>query len=103
MNNLAIEALPERMPYRFPIGAIYVVEGYGGEEGRLRVISRYIVLPDGRRINVPGDVRTGSAPAARSRRARRPKFHLETNRRQPHGKSGPKRARKKIVIGSGTG
>ena len=35
------------------VGAKYVVEGYGGEEGNLRVIARYVVLPGGRRINIP--------------------------------------------------
>ena len=43
------------LPKRFPIGARYVVEGRGGENGHLRVFSRYIVLPGGRRINVPSD------------------------------------------------
>ncbi|MDR3420558.1 MAG: hypothetical protein P4L80_04830 [Xanthobacteraceae bacterium] len=44
-----------RLPRRFPVGATYVVEGYGGDEGDLRVIARYVVLPGGRRINVPAD------------------------------------------------
>ena len=43
----------KELPRRFPVGAKYVVEGYGGEEGSLRIIARYIVLPSGRRINVP--------------------------------------------------
>jgi hypothetical protein len=30
-----------------------VVEGVGGAEGHLRVIARYVVLPGGRRINIP--------------------------------------------------
>jgi hypothetical protein len=101
--KLPIGALPKQLPYRFPIGATYVVEGYGAEEGQLRVISRYVVLPDGRRINVPGEIRSGSAPAVSFRRAPRPKFHLEPNHRQPHGKSGHGRARKKIAACSGTG
>ena len=98
-----VGALPKQLPYRFPIGATYVVEGYGGEEGRLRVISRYVVLPDGRRINVAGEVGRGSAPAARFRRASRPKFHLDPNRRRRHGKSGRGRARKIIAPSAGTG
>ena len=49
--GLAIDRLSSRLPRRFPIGAKYVVEGYGGEN--LRVIARYVVLPSGRRINVP--------------------------------------------------
>ena len=33
-----IDRLSSRLPRRFPIGAKYVVEGYGGEKGNLRVI-----------------------------------------------------------------
>ncbi len=61
--NLPVNGLPKRLPHRFPVGATYVVEGYGGEDGDLRVISRYVVLPSGRRINVPGAVRP-PVPAA---------------------------------------
>jgi len=40
------------LPKRFPVGTAYVVEGHGGENGHLRVFSRYVVLPGGRRINL---------------------------------------------------
>lgn len=43
------------LPARFPVGAKYVVEGHGGENGQLRIISRYIVLPGGRHIKLPTD------------------------------------------------
>ena len=46
----------KELPRRFPVGAKYVVEGCGGGEGGLRIIARYIVLPSGRRINVPADL-----------------------------------------------
>ena len=52
--NSSANGLPKHLPHRFPVGATYVVEGYGGEDGDLRVISRYVVLPGGCRINVPG-------------------------------------------------
>ena len=55
--NSSANGPPKHLPRRFPVGAAYVVEGYGGEDGDLRVISRYVVLPGGRRINVPGAVR----------------------------------------------
>jgi hypothetical protein len=41
--GLPIDRLSSRLPRRFPVGAKYVVEGYGGEEGKLRVIARYVV------------------------------------------------------------
>ncbi len=55
--RLPVERLPRRLPRRFPVGATYVIEGYGAQEGDLRVIARYVVLPGGRRINVPADLR----------------------------------------------
>jgi hypothetical protein len=51
--GLPIDRLSSRLPRRFPVGAKYVVEGYGGEKGNLRVIARYVVLPGGGRINIP--------------------------------------------------
>ena len=54
--RLPIDRQSNPLPKRFPIGARYVVEGRGGEDGHLRVISRYIVLPGGQRINVPSDL-----------------------------------------------
>ena len=53
--SLPTDRLSAPLPKRFPVGARYVVEGRGGENGHLRVVSRYVVLPGGRRINVPAD------------------------------------------------
>jgi hypothetical protein len=50
--GLPMDRLSSRLPRRFPVGAKYVVEGYGGDKGDLRVIARYVVLPGGRRINI---------------------------------------------------
>src|SRR6202050_1408063 len=54
--RLPVDRQSSPLPKRFPIGARYVVEGRGGEDGHLRVISRYVVLPGGQRINVPADL-----------------------------------------------
>jgi hypothetical protein len=56
------------LPTRFPVGAKYVVEGRGGEDGQLRVFSRYVVLPGGRRIKLPADL--SQLPGEKSRRNR---------------------------------
>jgi hypothetical protein len=48
------------LPISFPVGARYVVEGRGGKDGRFHVSRRYVVLPGGRRIDVPA----ADAPAA---------------------------------------
>jgi hypothetical protein len=79
--NSSANGLPKHLPRRFPVGATYVVEGYGGEDGDLRVISRYVVLPGGCRINVPGAVRppVPAVAAAIRRRANRLQYH-EKNR-----------------------
>jgi hypothetical protein len=58
-----LDRLPGRLPRRFPVGATFVVEGYGGDDGNLRVIARYVVLPGGQRINVPADA---APPAPRA-------------------------------------
>src|SRR5580704_15164639 len=71
--RLPIDRQSNPLPKRFPIGARYVVEGRGGEDGHLRVVSRYVVLPGGQRINIPSDPGQSpglSARAARYKRAR---------------------------------
>jgi len=40
------------LPKSFPVGAVYVVEGKGGEHGWLDVSARYVVMPGGKRIDV---------------------------------------------------
>jgi hypothetical protein len=64
--GMPIDHRSSRLPRRFPVGAKYVVEGSGGEEGNLRVIARYVVLPGGRRINVPADLSQPASPRARA-------------------------------------
>jgi hypothetical protein len=53
--HLSLSRNMSRLPKRFPVGTTYVVEGRGGEDGNLRVFSRYVVLPDGQRINLGAD------------------------------------------------
>jgi len=86
-----------RLPRQFPVGAKYVVEGYGGEEGALRVIARYVVLPGGRRINVPPDP-VIPAPAHVLSFRRRPNAKRRSQAKARHPRTG-----KKIVARRGTG
>lgn len=53
-NGVSKRGVP-RLPRSFPVGTTYVVEGRGGEAGHLQVFSRYVVLPDGKRINLGPD------------------------------------------------
>jgi hypothetical protein len=62
--SLPINRPQSRLPQRFPVGAKFVVEGHGGDQGPLRVIARYVVLPGGQRINVPADLSPLAAPRA---------------------------------------
>jgi hypothetical protein len=60
-----------RLPSRFPVGTRFVIEGSGGDKGRLRVHSRYIKFPDGRQVDVPGDLAASSGARSTLRRRRR--------------------------------
>jgi hypothetical protein len=84
------------LPDRLPVGATYVVEGFGGDEGNFRVIARYIVMPGGRRINVPADL---SRPAASRVLALRRRTNTKTSGPKSRAPSGGK----KIAARRGTG
>jgi hypothetical protein len=86
--GLPVDRLSDRLPRRFPVGAKYVVEGYGAEEANLRVIARYVVLPAGRRINVPVDLSQPASPRARAfRRGSHPKRSQAKGRSKSVGKN----------------
>ena len=42
-----------RLPKRFPVGTKYVIEGRCDEEGVFRTSARYVLLPNGRHIDLP--------------------------------------------------
>jgi hypothetical protein len=66
-----------RLPRRLPVGTRYVLEGVPSEEGRLRVISRLLVLPSGEEIDLTHETlaptprrRSHGSRAERRRRTR---------------------------------
>jgi hypothetical protein len=67
LKEFVMDLLARQLPDRFPVGTRYVVEGYGGSDGRLRIRLRYLEFPDGRQVNLPLPRRDTS----RSRRGRR--------------------------------
>jgi hypothetical protein len=87
---------PNRLPRRFPVGTTYVVEGCGDAEGQLRVFSRYVVLPGGRRINLADDF-SGPASARARRRTRSQGENQAQNRGKTRAAGG-----KKIMAAGGT-
>jgi hypothetical protein len=90
--RLPIDRQSTPLPKRFPVGARYVVEGRGGEDGHLRVFSRYVVLPGGQRINVPSDLSKFGAMNVHTRRGKRGRGQTRP----------PRTATKKIMRGAGT-
>ncbi len=95
---------PRGLPKRFPIGTTYVVEGSGGENGHLRVFSRYVVLPGGQRIDLGANAAVdfgGNFSGPASPRARRRSRNRSQSQAQNGGKRRPARA-KKIMAGRGT-
>ena len=65
-------AAVNRLPSRFPLGARYVVEGEPNQQGELRITSRYVVLPNGTKLDVRIDGGGPEAPRrVRVRRTRR--------------------------------
>jgi len=43
-----------RLPSRFPAGTKFVVEGEDAAGGRLRIVKRYLVYPDGTQVDLLG-------------------------------------------------
>ena len=41
-----------RLPSRFPVGTKFVVEGEDEPGGGMRIVSRYLVYPDGSRVDL---------------------------------------------------
>ncbi len=45
-------AAANRLPSRFPAGTKFVVEGEDAADGQLRIVARYLVYPDGTRVDL---------------------------------------------------
>ncbi len=101
--HLPVRHQSSRLPKRFPVGTTFVVEGTGGETGQLRVVARYVVLPDGERINVPVAAAAASEAAMpRLRRAAACRRGAGDSRREKASKTRTRPHRKKIPTLGGT-
>jgi hypothetical protein len=40
------------LPRRFPAGTRYVIEGRRGKSGKLQIVSRQLILPNGQQIDL---------------------------------------------------
>lgn len=92
----ATEPRSNGLPKSFPAGAVYVVEGRGGDHGRLSVSARYVIMPGGKRIDVTAKPREAAAAAVR-RRLRL----VSTGRPAPRPKEFSRRP-KKFAVATGT-
>jgi len=61
-------AMQPRLPSRFPVGTRYVVEGEPAKGGKLRIVSRYLVMPSGVRYDLMNS--ESARPPAPSRKTR---------------------------------
>jgi hypothetical protein len=55
-------AMQPRLPARFPVGTRYVVEGEPAKGGKLRIVSRYLVMPSGVRYDLMNATETAYKP-----------------------------------------
>jgi hypothetical protein len=73
MRNLTMRktktGLPS-LPGRLPSGTRYVIEGRRSKSGRLRIVSRQVILPSGEQIDVAAPA-SEPAPQRRKSTARR--------------------------------
>lgn len=90
------ELRSNRLPKSFPVGAVYVVEGRGGDHGRLSVSARYVIMPSGKRINVPAKAPERAASSVR------PDLRLVSSARPASRPKGFSRRAKKFVVAAGT-
>jgi hypothetical protein len=76
------------LPEYFPLGTRYVVEGKNTAQGVLRVSARYVLFPDGRRVDLP--LKVVAAPPL----SPRDPLSLRARRGQPRRQEPPARSRR---------
>jgi hypothetical protein len=94
--SLSTDHRMPHLPKRLPVGSVYVVEGRVGQQGRLHVSSRYLVMPSGEKLDIPVEL-------ARTRPARGATRRLFGRHSPPSSQTKRYlRAAKKISLGTGT-
>ena len=63
-------ASQSELPSRFPVGTHYILEGEPGSGGKLRIVSRYLVMPSGVRYDLMKPAVSARKPAQRKKDAR---------------------------------
>ncbi len=81
-------ALQPRLPSRFPVGTRYIVEGEPGKGGKLRIVSRYVVMPSGVRYDLMTPTDPARNPAELARKARTGKSSVKSSSRGAQRRAG---------------
>ncbi len=63
-------AMRTRLPSRFPVGTHYIVEGEPAASGRLRIVARYVIMPNGKRYDLMTPPKRARKPAKLTRGGR---------------------------------
>lgn len=59
------------LPARLPAGTRYVIEGRPGKTGKMRIVSRQLILPNGKLFDLKGgSFDTAARPRRRARASR---------------------------------
>lgn len=70
-GELIMALQQSRLPEQFPVGTHYIVEGEPVKGGKLRIVSRYLVMPSGVRYDLMGTPEPARKPdLARKSRSR---------------------------------
>jgi hypothetical protein len=70
IEGMMIMATQRQLPSRFPVGTHYIVEGEPRKGGQPRIVSRYVVMPSGRRYDLMTPADRVCKPADLARKAR---------------------------------
>jgi hypothetical protein len=57
------------LPARLPAGTRYVIEGRPGKAGKMRIVSRQLILPNGKLFDLKRERFDGATRPARRKRA----------------------------------
>lgn len=71
------------LPRDFPEGTRFIVEGCPDTDGQTKIVSRYLVFPDGRRVDLPPAAGTRLSPARNRRVSRARARSLKSARARP--------------------
>ena len=79
MDGVSSMVSQPRLPTRFPVGTRYIVEGTPSKGGKLQIVSRYVIMPNGLRYDLMTSEQVRNP--ARARKVSSGPKRAETSRR----------------------